>query len=60
MSAGVLRLLDDPPAAGRLAEAGHARVIEQFNWPTLARAAERAYAAALRQRRYRWVSVSVT
>jgi glycosyltransferase involved in cell wall biosynthesis len=50
MSDAVLRLLADRTLASRLAAAAHRRVLDDFGWPDLARAAERAYAAALQRR----------
>lgn len=47
MAEAAVRLLHDRPLADRLGAAGHQRVVREFNWDTLASAAERAYAAAL-------------
>jgi glycosyltransferase involved in cell wall biosynthesis len=47
MADAALRLLADQTLAARLGQAGRERVLQEFNWPSLARQAERAYRAAL-------------
>jgi glycosyltransferase involved in cell wall biosynthesis len=47
MARAAVRLLHAPELARRLAESGRRRVEADFNWPRLARQAERAYEAAL-------------
>jgi glycosyltransferase involved in cell wall biosynthesis len=47
LAQATLRLLDDTPLRLRLGKAAQARVVQHFNWDTLASTVEHAYGLAL-------------